>query len=220
MSPDEAVRAAYAELRGRRWEECLAALAEVRFEERPGAQGRVHAFRAQALEALGRLDEAEREAAEAVRCAKRAGEEAGLAAVRALHQRVLQAIVARRTLEMERKSDQALLDLTDAELAAREEDDTRRAAALVRRAGALCDAGRPAEATQTIQLALSHARAAGSPREEVLALLCALRASPPSAEALILDALAVAYRADDHNLLTAVARAAAAAGVRLPAPTF
>lgn len=220
MTPDEAVRSAYADLRGRRWEACLATLADVRFDDRPGAQGRIHAFRAQALEALGRLDEGEREAAEAVRCAKRAGEEAGLGAVRALHQRILQAIVARRTVEMERRSDQALLELSDAELVAREEDDARRAAALVRRAGALCDAGRPAEATQSIHLALSHARAAGSPREEVLALLCALRASPPSAEALLLDALAVAHRADDHNLLTAVARAATAAGVRLPAPTF
>lgn len=219
-SADERIHAAYTALREGRFQDALDALDALALADRPGAQGRVHAFRAQALEGLGRVEEAERQAADAVRFARKAGEDEGVAAVRALHQRLLQGLAAKKAAAAESAADAPLADTPDEVLLARTEDAAARAALLVRKANALVDAGRRDEAVSVIHLAVSWARRASDPREEVFARLCEVRATPGEAARILAEAHAVADTADDFNLITAVARAARAAGVRLAPPTF
>lgn len=195
-----------AALRRRDWAGALAAL------EAAGELG-THglAWRAQALEGLGRLEEAERAAAEAVRSARRAEDAAGLAALRPLHARILGAIAARRQVETRREQDRVLADTPDDTLLAGAEDDAERAARLVRKGNALADLGRGAEARDVLERA--RALAGPSPRETVLALLGLARVD--DADRWVREAAAFADREGDPNLVTAVAHAARAAGVRL-----
>ncbi len=186
---------------------------------RPGFDARLHGYRAQAFEALGRLEEAERAVAEAVRIARRAQDGDGLAAFRMLHQRVLGGLAAVRLAEQERARDAVLVDENEDEALGRLAGGAR-AAWLTRRAGALLDAGRPAEARAACQRAFGEAAAAGDPREQVFALLAELRIDPSNALVGLARAHAIADEADDMNLVTAVAKAARAVGVHLPAPEF
>jgi len=76
--------------------------------------------------------------------------------------------------------------------------------------------------TRGTDLALSAreaAKAAGDSREEVLALL-ALARVPGRAESAVGEAQQVADASSDKNLVTAVARAARAAGITLPKQVF
>lgn len=72
------------------------------------------------------------------------------------------------------------------------------------------------DAAQQARTALAEARAAGSVRGEVLALLALARTDPVAAPAAIRDALAVADDANDSTLVAAVARAAAEQDIELP----
>lgn len=171
------------------------------------------AWRAQALEGLGRLEEAERAAAEAVRAARRAEDAGALAALRPLHARILGALAARRQVEARQAEDRALAELPDEALLEGAGDDAERASRLVRKANALAGAGRVEAARETAE----RARAlSASPRETVLALLCLARLG--EADRRIREAAAVADADGDPNLVTAVAHAARAAGVRLGPP--
>lgn len=67
--------------------------------------------------------------------------------------------------------------------------------------------------------ARERARSAGDRREEVMALL-ALARIPSRASEAILEAAQVADASDDMNLVTAVAKAAKAAGVEIPPKVF
>lgn len=67
--------------------------------------------------------------------------------------------------------------------------------------------------------ALQAARAAGSARDLVMALLTLARL-PGRAPTAIAEAASVADASDDMNLVTAVAQAAKAAGVELPSKVF
>lgn len=218
MTPDEAARAAYEALKRKDWTGALAAAEQVRAPDRPGLEARAASYRAQALRELGRVEEAERAAASAVQLAKKAGDAEGVTQLRALHASILQGVAATKLADQERARDAALAHTHDEDLLAGLVG-AERAAALVRKAGALVDAGLLADALVTADRAREEAHAAGAPREEVLALLCAARAAVDPAP-FVLAAHAVADATNDMNLVTAVARAARAAGVTLPAPRF
>ncbi len=218
MTAEEAALAAFAALRRRDWAGAVAAAEDVRAPDRPALEARGAAYRAQALRELGRLDEAERAAAAAVQLAKRAGDVDGVAQLRGLHASILAGVAATRAAAQERARDATLADQPDDALIAGL-TGAERAAALVRKAGALADAGRAEECLAVTTRAVAEARAAGTPREEVLALLCAARVAVDPAVP-IGAAHMVADMASDMNLVTAVARAARAAGVALAQPRF
>ncbi len=186
---------------------------------RSGFDARLSGYRAQALEALGRLEEAERAAADAVRIARKAQDGDGLAAFRMLHQRVLGGLAAVRLAEQERARDAVLVE-QDEEAGIADLEGGARAAWLIRRAGALLDAGRVADARATCRRAFGEAAAAGDPREQVFALLAELRIDPEDPLLRLARAHTIADHDDDMNLITAVAKAARALGVRLPTPEF
>lgn len=214
---EERLRDAWEALRTRRPSEALAILEALEETGRPGYDGRLHAWRAEALEALGRLDRASAEATRAIRIARAAEDADALNAFRALNQRILASLAAVQLAEQERKKDAHLADVDEAQLIAGL-DGPARAAALTRRAQALIDAERRAEAVEVARRAFGAAD--GDPREQVLALLCETRAEPDRALLLLARAHAVADAADDPNLIAAVARAARGVGVRLPSPEF
>lgn len=201
-----AIRLAADALKGRRWDAALGHLDAAGEQSDPGLHTRSLAFRAQALEGLGRLGEAERAAAKAVQSAKQEPGQPGLVAVRGLHAAILAQVGAREVARKAVEADRALLEQADTALA----KEPNASAVLVRRANALADAGRVDEARASATLAWDLAR---EPREQVLAALTISRCG--SAETWIQRAHVVADRADDHNLLTAVAKAAKMAGVVL-----
>ena len=166
------------------------------------------AFRAQALEALGRLEEAQQAAAEAVRWARKEPGQPGLQAVRALQAGVLAQVGARLAAEKARKDDLALLERHDQVLA----DQPDGTALLIRKANAQVDVGRLDLAAASASIVWNAPGV--SPRDRVLAALTLARCAQP--EHWILLAHREADRADDQNLLTAVAKAARASGVILP----
>jgi len=89
----------------------------------------------------------------------------------------------------------------------------------VGRALAAIDAGDLAQGAKLARAARETAKADEDAREEVLALL-ALARIPDEAASAILAAHAVADRAQDKNLVTAVSRAATAVGIDLPTHVF
>ena len=216
---DASLREGYAALVAGDPSGALAVLDALAPTGRSGFDARLSGYRAQALEALGRLEEAERAAADAVRIARMAQDGDGLAAFRMVHQRVLGGLAAVRLGEQERVRDAVLVD-QDEEAGIADLEGGARAAWLLRRAGALLDAGRPDDARAACRRAFGEAAAAGDPREQVFALLTELRIDPEGPLLKLARAHAIADRADDMNLITAVAKAARALGVRLPTPEF
>lgn len=174
--------------------------------ETPTLSARASAYRAQALRDLGRMEEADRELTAAIRLAKQAGDTAGVATLRTLRAPISASLAALAAAEQQRKKDLGLL---------RTPDDGLDADELIRKANAMTDAGQ--NAAETVSLARTRAT---EPRHVVLAYLAEARGDSANAASLIRAAHIVADNADDHNLVTAVAHAARAAGVRLDAPTF
>ncbi len=216
MAPNlnSSLAAAAAALKRRSWREALDQLGDeagVLAGDDAGVRARFHAYRAQALEGLGRLTEAERDAAEATRWAKREQGQPGVGPIRALHAAILARIGADEVARRAREADRPLADVPDASLANGEDG----AGALVRKANVLIDLERPEEARASAHAAWTHPIAQA--RDRVLALLTLARCPGDEGAAhWILAGHVVADRADDQNLMTAVAKAASAAGVRLP----
>ncbi len=171
----------------------------------PPEAARAHAYRAQALRGVGRVEEAAREVIHAIRYAKTQGDTESVVALRALHTEISASVAGVRLAEAGRLADAALVSAPDTTLDAE---------GLLRKAAALHD-GDPAEAERLTRLALETAV---SPREVVLAHLALARLTRD--ESRIHAAHRVADDADDHNLLTAVAQAARALGVRFAPPSF
>ena len=158
-------------------------------------RARSHAWEAQGHLLTGALDSASLAARAALKGARAAGEpEEGLAPLRTLYGQIQAARSARASA--------VPLPLPDSPLG---------------RALAAFDAGRREEGVQEAQAAFGSA--GGEPREQVLALL-ALARSPEHAEASIREAAEIADASDDFNLVSAVARAARAAGVDLGVHLF
>lgn len=195
-------------LREQRWTTALQILADVPDSADPATMTRRAAYRAQALESLGRLHDAERSAAEAVRWAKREPGTPGLAVLRGLHAAILGRVAAALSAERAHQEDVALAERSDATLLSEPEANAN----LIRKANALVDLGRVPAAIETATLVWQRIDA--SPRERVLAALTLARCGPP--EPWVLSAHRVADASDDQNLLTAVAKAAKSSGVILP----
>ncbi len=172
----------------------------------PADQARVHAWRGQALRALGRAEEGAREVIAAIRIAKALGDADGVAALRALHTDIAASVASLRTAEAGQRRDQALLDVDDATL----DTDGR-----LRRAFALLNAGRHPEASALVRRVATEATEL---RDRVLSRLALARIEADD-EALH-EAHRLADEADDHNLLTAVAQTARQLGKSLRAPDF
>jgi hypothetical protein len=194
---------AWAALRRGDAEGCLRLLATVDDPD-PRAVGRAHAWRAQALRELGRVEEAEREIFAAIRVAKSIGDTEGVASLRPLQQSILASAAAIATAQRQRAEDRARLDRPLEALG--DEDRLRKAALLV-------DDGQ-IEAARTT---LAHVEGTDA-RTRVLVLLTAARFDDP--EGKIRAAHEIADAADDQNLITAVAQAARAAAVSLAPPSF
>lgn len=206
---DAALMRAWEHLKARRWADAVAALPDAHEPERPGAMARLHAFRAQAHYELGRMTDAEREVTAAARWARAEPKQPGLASVRELRTRILASLAAQQTADRERAADASLADRPDDALLAEPDG----AALLIRKAHALADGGRRAEAYATAARVWSTP---GAPlRERVLAALTLARCDDDP-RAWLHAAHAAADRADDQNLIAAVARAARIAQVTLP----
>lgn len=170
----------------------------------PRGRARAAAWRAQAFQQLGRLDEADRALAEAIRAAKEAGDTEGVTQLRALRQPLLASLAALELAKQQRAADRDLLDRPDLELSI---DERIRKATVLTEAGDRCTAAE-----------LLHGIVATDARSKVLVLLALARCEPP--EPHILAAHAIADAESDMNLVTAVAHAARAAKVSLPSPEF
>jgi hypothetical protein len=189
----------------------------------PGERGRAEAWRAQALRALGRVEEADRAVIAAIRAAKADGDVEGVRQLRELHASVVASLAAQRHAEAARAADAVLAETDDATLLAGANDEAARADALLRRANARTDAARMDDAAADLARAQAHAEASGDPRARVLVRLALARvavARGADPGALVREAHVLADASDDMNLVTAVARAARAAGVVLVAPGF
>ncbi len=200
-----ALREAYEHLRRGEAEVALTLL-DALGELTPAEAARTHAWRGQALRALGRPAEGARAVIEALRAARAIGDADGVAALRALHGELAASAAAAEAAESGRRADAALLDARDADLDADK---------LLRKAGALHDAGRTVESSACLHLA---AERASTPREAVLVRLARARLTRDPGE--IHAAHALAEASNDQNLLTAVAHAARALGVRFEPPSF
>ncbi len=180
-------------------------------QERPLLVARLFAWKAQALMSRNRLEEARTAVLDAIRLAKQGGDTDGLAALRELHNRIAGSLAALQLAASQAEDDRKLLGMSEEELSSKTPEE--RIDLLTRQSSAWAALGEPEPARQAAQRALAEA---ASPRSRVLAWLSLARVGG-GAEA-IFSAWKVADDADDHNLITAVAHAAKAAGVVLRPP--
>lgn len=171
-------------------------------DEDPRGQARAEAWRGQALRQLGRIEEADQALGRAIQAAKAAGDVAGVAQLRVLRQQLNASLAALHLARQEKARDRTLLDRDD--LSPDEQ---------LRKATLLLDEGRVDEARGLLETLV-----ADDLRTRVFRLLALARCGEPGGP--IREAHALADAADDQNLLTAVARAAAATGVVLVPPAF
>ena len=182
--------------------ELIEAMGDLSAEE----AARVHAWRGQALRALGRPAEGARAVIDAIRAARAVGDAEAVETLRALHAELAASAAAAQAAESGRRADAWLVSAAD---------DSFDADTLIRKAGALHDAQQFAAAAACLDLAAERST---SPREAVLVRLARARLTRDPAEVYAAHALAEA--ADDQNLITAVAHAARALGVRFAPPSF
>lgn len=162
--------------------------------DRPALASRLHAWATQALLIEQDAKGARKHLSKALRIARAQGDAAALEALAPLQQAVFAAMTA----------------------AARPAPTPETPAA---RAVAAYDAGDAQEGERLARAARAAAVQSGDTKEEVVALL-ALARSPDCTAAAIHEAAQVADQSGDRNLVTAVAKAAAAAGVDLGVRVF
>lgn len=185
----------------------------------PPLHGRAMAWRGQALEQLGRHEEAAAAIMEAMREARRLGDHDALEALRGVHARVrsIQAAAEHAARESARDRDwisRSEVELLDGATPAERVDR------LLRQANALLGVSRAEEAAARLEIAVLEADQLGELRPRVLTRLCLLRLPPallPDPASVLFSAWKLADDANDANLVTAVAHAARAAGLRPPA---
>jgi len=188
----DACMAVVAALRSDRVHDALRALPAARaLAERPAVVGRLAAWEAQCHLRLGDAAAAQGALRTALRVARREEDAEALAALQPLQQQAFALAAAARA----------------------------RAAAPETSLGAAMAAFDQGDQETGIAHAESALAAASEPRDRVLALLALARA-PAQAAARIRAAAEVADEANDHNLITAVARAARAADVDLDVHVF
>lgn len=163
-------------------------------EERPGLRARLWGWRCQAHLNQRDAQQAITAVREGLRAARDAGDVNGLKALRDLQS---QAMAMAAALKVTAPTDDAPLSQAIRALEAGKEQ-----------LGEILALG-----------ALAHARKEGTPRDVVFAYLTLARV-PRRTEAAILDAHRYADTTSDKNLVTAVARAASAAGVTIAPKVF
>lgn len=178
-------------------------------------RARVLSLRAQAALEAGRPADARLHAGEALRLLRAAQDGEGLAAVRELDARAAAELDKVRRSELARGKLAEIASIPVDDLLARTPDPLARADALIRHAGAL-HAQRDVRAVDSASLAVIEADRAGAVREQVLARLALVECNPAGAREPLLQALAIADRADETTLIGLIARAAELAGVALP----
>lgn len=178
--------------------------------------------RALSLLAQGRLatddpSGAETAAMEAMRIARRLGDEEGLAEVRALHETIAAERDRHRRERAARKqaADLAATSLDD--LVARASSPLALADVLIKHVGALRLHDAPERAEASARRAILAADEAGTVRERVLARLALAEVRPDAADASLAAALQIADDASETTLIGLVAKAAELAGATLPA---
>lgn len=162
--------------------------------DRPALRARLHGWRAQALLQLRRPEDASSAALQGIRAARAAGDADGLTALRDLQSQALAQAGA---------------------LKAPPPDVTTPVGLAV----SALDAGKLKSGELLALGALRQALDAKDNRESVLALL-ALARLPHRTEAALMQAHAIADSSGDMNLVTAVARAAKAAGINFGVRVF
>lgn len=212
-----------AALRDARFDEARAALTEVAEDPDLAAaddlvdvRARACTLLVQAMLGAHALDDAGRWLDEAERLLGRLGDRDGLAEVRALRRQRADALTdrARKAQAAERLARLAATPLD--EIRSRAPSPPALLDLLVQKANAEVEAGRPDEAADVAREALELAERLDSVRGEVLARMSLARAEPGCAQEQLALAWSRAERADEFNLVGAVARAAELAGVELP----
>lgn len=140
----------------------------------------------------------------------------GLPEVRDLRSRVAEARADRQKQSAIADRLARLADVPVEILRTRTADPSARLELLIQKANAEVEAGRPDQAVQIGEEALLLARELASVRGEVLARMSLARAAPSRAHEELNLAWSCAERANEFNLVGAVARAADLAGVDLP----
>ena len=168
--------------------------------ENLGLKGRVLAWLAQAEMFNGDLKAASQAARQALAVAREAGDDKGQLAIRGLQAQ----ITMKRQEAAGREASPLPIDLPNTP---------------VSRAMSLITMGDLAQGEALAREARRLAKAAGDAREEVMALL-ALARVPSCTNEAIAEAATVADASSDMNLVTAVAKAAKAAGIPLPPKVF
>ncbi len=215
MNADEGAALAFSALQAGKAEEVIAQVEALDQpllrQERPLLAARLLAWKAQAWMSRNRLEEARAAVLDAIRMAKQGGDTDGLPVLRGLHNRIAGSLAALQAAAQQAEADRALLALSEEELSAKSAEE--RVDILTRQSSARAAMGELEAARSAAQRALAEAQ---SPRSRVLAWLSLARVGA-GADA-IFSAWKVADDADDHNLITAVAHAAKAAGVVLRPP--
>jgi hypothetical protein len=179
-------------------------------------RARVGSLYASALLELSRVDEADRVCRDTLRLLRGLGDPNGLHHVRELQDRVTKAVVEAREMQA-RMAEAAVVAATPLEdLLANAATPDQRAGTLVRKATALLDVGQLDDAADLAFVALDVARANGLVTWEVFARLALVRAEVEGTRAHLHAAHAAAVNASEFNLVSAIVRAAATAGLDLP----
>jgi hypothetical protein len=165
--------------------------------ERPLLLSKVLAWQAQAHIALGEGAPARKVLREAITLAQAQGDHEGVAALKGLQASMMAQLLANRPPPL----------------------DPEQAERPLGRASRAIDAGSHVEALAILAEASLEAKNQGDSRELVLTLLMRARI-PGEAKSAIEEAFHVADDSGDFNLVTAVAKAARAAGLPLPELTF
>ena len=194
----------YRLLQANEFERALAALSNI-VPETPVERAKVHAWRGQALRALGRANEGADELIHAIRIIKQSGNPDDLPSLRALHADLARSAASLQLAAQAKARDTNIIARADEHL------DVE---GLIRKAQALIEHELPQDAIHVSKLALCLAT---EPRHSVLALLVLARCDGPEH---LHSAHQIADDASDENLLTAVAQAAKLLRVRLRPPSF
>jgi len=179
-------------------------------------KARAYGLYAQALLGAGAPTEAARACDDALRLARTLGDEAGLTELRALQAEIRDGVTTAAKARAAEAHAARLAGLTLEQILVGLASPAERADALVKKALADLDHGRPGDAEVAARRALTEAIAAERVTEEVHARLALARAARHEASAQLLAAWRRAERADEFNLVGAVARTAELLGVRLP----
>jgi len=162
--------------------------------DRPLLHARLLAWEGQSWLGLNQLERAQQSILKGMSLARRTGDKPGVRALQGLHRNVLARMAALKPPPLHQPT-------------------------LLSEAQQAFDKGELETGAELARRALHKARSEDDPREQVLALL-ALARSPALAQDAVLRAHRVAQDSEDSNLVSAVARAASAAQVELPAHVF